>query len=184
MPILINSIKETVEEQVLIANCCRCNDAIHQMSSRPLTIFTTLAFSRVQTELESNKPFSRLLAPFGAFEDDSPEIQVDCRFTVDERDMVVHETRWSATTGNSLEQILKTRGVDTVVISGLSLSGVVMSTIYRLFDLDYNIHVITNNVLELPVDQNTALSEVLLDTLLPKMNLRAISLSEALQALD
>lgn len=68
--------------------------------------------------------------------------------------------------------------------SGLSLSGVVMSTIYRLFDLDYNIYVISDNVIELPPDQNEAFSKVMLHQLIPKMNLRAISLDEALVALE
>lgn len=68
--------------------------------------------------------------------------------------------------------------------SGLSLSGVVMSTIYRLFDLDYNIYVISDNVIELPVDQNEAFSKVMLRQLIPKMNLRVISLDEALVALE
>ena len=66
--------------------------------------------------------------------------------------------------------------------SGLTLSGVVMSTVYRFFDLDFNIYVITDNVLELPVDQNEAFSKVMLETLLPKMGLKPITFDEALQA--
>jgi len=58
-----------------------------------------------------------------------------------------------------------------------------MSTIYRLFDLDYNIFVIADNVVALPVGQNAEFKKVMLDTLLPKMNLKAISLDEAIQAL-
>lgn len=68
--------------------------------------------------------------------------------------------------------------------SGMTLSGVVMSTIYRLFDLDYNIYVIGDNVLELPVDHNAEFKKVMLDTLIPKMNLEVISLDQALQALE
>jgi len=68
--------------------------------------------------------------------------------------------------------------------SGLTLSGVVMSTIYRLFDLDYNIYVIRDNVLELPVDQTPAFSEVMLEMLLPKMNIKVVSIEEALGALE
>lgn len=58
-----------------------------------------------------------------------------------------------------------------------------MSTIYRLFDLDYNIYVIRDNVVELPADQTAAFSEVMLNMLLSKMNLEVISIEEALQAL-
>ena len=68
--------------------------------------------------------------------------------------------------------------------SGLTLSGVMMSTIYRLFDLDYNVYVIRDNVLDLPVDQTAAVSNVMLDLLLPRMGFRIISIHEALQALE
>lgn len=59
-----------------------------------------------------------------------------------------------------------------------------MSTVYRLFDLDYNIFIIADNVLELPPDQHTMFSKVMLEQLLPKMNLKVISLEQALQALN
>lgn len=58
-----------------------------------------------------------------------------------------------------------------------------MSTVYRLFDLDYNIYVISNNVLELPPEHNSETSKVMLEILLPKMNLKAISVEDALQIL-
>ena len=66
----------------------------------------------------------------------------------------------------------------------MSLSGVVMATVYRLFDLDFNIFVIRDNVVELPVDQqDKEFSKVLLEAIIPRMNLRVISLDEAIQAL-
>jgi hypothetical protein len=54
-----------------------------------------------------------------------------------------------------------------------------MSTVYRLFDLDYNIYVISDNVVELPLQR----SKALIDLVLPKMNVTAISIDDALQAL-
>lgn len=59
-----------------------------------------------------------------------------------------------------------------------------MATVYRLFDLDYEIYVIRDNVMELPVDQTEIVANVMLDILLPKMELHAITLAEALRALD
>jgi hypothetical protein len=67
--------------------------------------------------------------------------------------------------------------------SGLTLSGVVMSTVYRLFDLDFNIFVIADNVLELPLDHHRDFSKILLGTLMPSMKLKVISIDEALQVL-
>jgi hypothetical protein len=60
-----------------------------------------------------------------------------------------------------------------------------MSTIYRLFDLDYNIFVISDNVMELPGADNLAdVSNVMLSALLKRMKLTEISVEEALQALE
>lgn len=66
----------------------------------------------------------------------------------------------------------------------MSLSGVVMSTIYHLVDLDYNIYVISDNVVELPVDHTEEYSRVMLGSLLGKMHLKVISIEEALQGLN
>ncbi|KAJ6014094.1 hypothetical protein N7540_008685 [Penicillium herquei] len=184
MSILMNAVQDTDEGKTMIQSCTRWNDAVHQQQPRPLTIFSALAFNRGKPEVDANTPFGQLIAPFGDFEIGSADVQIDPRFTIDEEDMILHKTRWSATTGNSLEQILKAQGIDTVIISGIILSGVVMSTVYRLFDLDYHIYVIADNVIELPVDQTLMFSTVFLDQLIPKMNLNVISLDQALSALE
>ncbi|PYI34550.1 cysteine hydrolase family protein [Aspergillus indologenus CBS 114.80] len=184
MSILIDAVKYTPEGQAFIQSCNKWKGAIHQKSPRPLTIFSTLAFQRGQPEVQPNTPFANLIAPYGKFATGSPEVQIAECFKLDEHDIILPKTRWSATIGNSLEQILKARNTKTVIISGLSLSGVVIATVYRLFDLDYDVYVIRDNVLELPVDQTAAFSSVMLDMLLPKMGLKVISLDEALEALE
>lgn len=116
MTLLINAVHDTPKGKVMIASCSKWNNAVHQKMHRPLTIFTTLAFNRGQPELEHNKPFSRLIAPFGSFEEGSSAASIDPRFTVDSSDILLRKTRWCATTGNNLEQILKAQGIDTVII--------------------------------------------------------------------
>ncbi|KAG8418967.1 hypothetical protein J3459_011882 [Metarhizium acridum] len=86
--------------------------------------------------------------------------------------------------GSTLEQVLRSQNIDTVVISGLTLSGAVMATIYRLFDSDYNVVVIRDNVAEVPIEQTTAFSDVMLHMLLPKMGLTVMSVDEAICALQ
>ncbi|OJJ56417.1 hypothetical protein ASPSYDRAFT_59731 [Aspergillus sydowii CBS 593.65] len=184
MTVLINAAKDTPEGQALITNCCRWNDAVHQKSPRPLTLFTTLSFNAGQPEVQLDTPFANLIAPYGEFRHGSPEVQIFEQFNIDEEDVVLSKTRWCATVGNPLEQILKARGIKTVIISGLTLSGVIMSTIYRLFDLDYDIYVIRDNVLDLPVDHTPAFSKVMFDVLFPKMGIKVISIDDALSALE
>lgn len=116
MAILINAVRDTPEGQTMIANCARWNDAAHLKNPRPLTIFSTLSFSPNQHEVAPDSPFSRLIAPFGDFRNGSSEVQICDDFQVDEKDLILQKTRWSATTGSALEQILKAQNIKTVVI--------------------------------------------------------------------
>jgi hypothetical protein len=59
-----------------------------------------------------------------------------------------------------------------------------MSTVYHLFDLDYNIYVIEDNVLELPPSDTAEFKALFVQKILPRMNLQVISLETALRALE
>lgn len=62
-------------------------------------------------------------------------------FKVDEKagDVVLEKSRYYAGWGNSLETILRAQGIDTVVLSGLTTGGVVLNSVYTLFNLDYKV---------------------------------------------
>ncbi|KAL4874432.1 Isochorismatase-like protein [Aspergillus karnatakaensis] len=188
MNLLIDNIKSTPEGKSFIANCTKWTDAVHDVpklqKSQPLTIFTTVAFHPGQPELAPDSPFAKLIAPLGELRIGSPDVQIHEAFNVsEEEDIVLVKTRIGAGVGNVLEEILKARGIKKVVLSGLSLSGVILATVYRLFDLDYDIYLIRDNVLELPVEKHKVVSEPILNMLLPKMGVKVISLEEALRGL-
>lgn len=73
--------------------------------------------------------------------------QIYSDFSVDETagDVVLQKTRYYAGTGNALEEILRAQGIDTVILSGIRTSGVILSTAYRLFDLDYKVYVFSKS---------------------------------------
>ena len=120
MSILIEVIEDTDPGRDFIANCARWNEAVHRKPARPLTIFTTLYFTHhTQPELASSReaPFVKLLDTMRPhFVKDSPAVQIDSRFLVDEHDIVLQKTRWYAGAGNSLEQILQAQNINTVII--------------------------------------------------------------------
>ncbi|KAI1778755.1 Isochorismatase hydrolase [Hypoxylon cercidicola] len=132
---------------------------VHRKSPQPPVIFTTLFFNPGELELANDAPFSKLVRGFGPFAAGSAEVQIAPQFTVDERDVILLKTRWYAGAGNDLEQILKAQAIDTVILSGLTLS-------------DY-----------LPPGQNQH-SDAMLNMLVSKMNLKAISIGETLQMLE
>ncbi|OQU96298.1 hypothetical protein CLAIMM_02401 [Cladophialophora immunda] len=59
-----------------------------------------------------------------------------------EGDIVVTKRRVSALYGTDLDLILRSLGIETLVISGLSTSGVVMSTVRQGADMDYKLVVL------------------------------------------
>jgi hypothetical protein len=67
--------------------------------------------------------------------------------------------------------------------SGLSISGVVMSTLYHLIDLDIRVYVISDNVIELPPDQTAVVPRAFLDFVVPKFGRKTLTLEEALRGL-
>lgn len=82
----------------------------------PPTIFTTLFFKPGEPELAQDASFGKLIRDFGSFAAGSSAVQIASNFEVDSKDVVLQKTRWYAGSGNSLEQILKARNIDTVVI--------------------------------------------------------------------
>jgi nicotinamidase-related amidase len=59
-----------------------------------------------------------------------------------EGEIVVTKHRVSAFTGTDLEMILRANDIDTLILFGISTSGVVLSTLLEAFDRDFRIAVI------------------------------------------
>jgi nicotinamidase-related amidase len=79
-------------------------------------------------------------------------------------DIVVTKHRVSAFTGTDLEMLLSAKDIDTVVLFGISTSGVVLSTLLHAFDADYQIIIIADCCADLDAE----LHGVLLNRLFPQ----------------
>ncbi len=104
--------------------------------------------------------------------------------------------------GNPLEEILSSYKIDTVILvspvsigpgrhpqlirvskSGIRTSGVILSTAYRLFDLNYRVYVISDNVIETAPDNG--IHKAILEGIIPKLGgANVISLQQAIRALS
>ncbi|MEV0718171.1 cysteine hydrolase, partial [Asanoa sp. NPDC050611] len=61
-------------------------------------------------------------------------------------DIVVRKVRVGAMSTTDLDQRLRARGVNTVVLTGISTSGVVLSTVMDAADRDYRVYVLSDGV--------------------------------------
>ena len=79
-------------------------------------------------------------------------------------DVVVTKKRVSAFAGSDLDVILRARGVDTLVLAGVSTSGVVLSTLRQAADLDYALVVLADAC----ADADETAHRALLENIFPR----------------
>jgi nicotinamidase-related amidase len=79
-------------------------------------------------------------------------------------DIVVVKHRVSAFAGTDLEMILRAREIHTIVLFGISTSGVVLSTFLEASDADYRIAVIEDCCADLDLELHSALIKRLFPT--------------------
>jgi nicotinamidase-related amidase len=75
---------------------------------------------------------------------DAPGTQVHDAVAPQPEDIVVRKTRVGAFSTTDLHEQLRDRGVDTIVLAGISTSGVVLSTVRDGADRDYRIYVLSD----------------------------------------
>ncbi|MFJ1745880.1 cysteine hydrolase family protein [Streptomyces sp. NPDC088116] len=104
----------------------------------------------------TNKTFGALAAArMMHHEDDATRI--DERIAPEDDDIVVRKIRFGAVSTTDLDDQLRDRGIDTVILSGISTSGVVLSTLMDLADRDYRVYVLTDGVADHAPDVNRVL---------------------------
>jgi nicotinamidase-related amidase len=92
-------------------------------------------------------PQNRLFAGIresGRFLESSAGTEVHPALAPKVGDVVVTKHRVSAFAGTDLEMILRANGIDTLVLSGIATSGVVLSTIRHAADADYRLVVVAD----------------------------------------
>ena len=79
-------------------------------------------------------------------------------------DIVVRKTRVGAMSTTDLDRRLRDRGIDTLVLAGISTSGVVLSTVVEAADRDYRLYVLSDGT----EDPDQQVREVLLGRIFPR----------------
>jgi nicotinamidase-related amidase len=128
--------------------------------------FVRVAFTAA--DLENIPPTSRMGARIAsspqAFMDDSPTTQIDERVAPQEGDIVVRKTRVGAFSTTDLADQLAQRGVDTLILAGISTSGVVLSTVRDASDRDYALYVLSDAT----ADREASVHQCLMEEVFPR----------------
>ncbi|OBT68731.1 hypothetical protein VE03_02094 [Pseudogymnoascus sp. 23342-1-I1] len=110
-----------------------------------------------------NKMFERI-KPYGGFVEGSDATEVHPSIAPIEGDIIVTKRRVSAFAGSDLELVLRSLGVEKLVLAGLSTSGVVLSTVRQASDMDYGVTVLS----DLCFDGDAEVHKVLVERVFPK----------------
>ncbi|MFE5136336.1 cysteine hydrolase family protein [Streptomyces fagopyri] len=111
---------------------------------------------------EANKAFTAVAAAKMLHHED-PATRIDERITPQDGDIVVRKIRFGSGSTTDLHQQLSDRGIDTLVLTGISTSGVVLSTLIDAADRDYRVVVLADGV----ADPDPETHRVLLDNVFP-----------------
>ncbi|TDC68326.1 cysteine hydrolase family protein [Streptomyces hainanensis] len=129
----------------------------------------TIAYVRVGfTEADwdaipaSNKSFAPL-AQHRLMHHEDPAAAIHERLAPRDGDIIVRKVRYGGMSTTDLDQRLRERGITTLVVSGISTSGVVLSTVIDAADRDYRLYVLSDGV----ADPDTQVHDFLLQRILP-----------------
>ena len=89
--------------------------------------------------------------------------QIHPRIAPEDGDIVVRKTRVGAMSTTDLDEQLSGRGIDTLVLTGIHTSGVVMATLVEAVDRDYHVIVLSDAV----ADPRADVHDILLNTIFP-----------------
>ncbi len=113
---------------------------------------------------ESSRMGALLRASGQAFHADSPTTAIDERVAPEVGDVVVRKTRVGAFSTTDLHDQLQDLGIDTLVLAGISTSGVVLSTVIEAHDLDYRVLVLADGC----ADTDSEVHAFLLEKIFPR----------------
>lgn len=128
-------------------------------------IYVRVAFREGYPEVSpNNKSFSAVTQRLGGMAESEEATQIHSSVKPQPGDVLVTKRRFSAFTGSDLEVILRARGISTLVLTGISTSGVVLSTLREAADKDFVLRVLSDACL----DADPELHNVLLEKVFPR----------------
>jgi nicotinamidase-related amidase len=96
--------------------------------------------------MPATSPFATMLDPSrrAGLLPDSPHTAIDERVAPEPGDLIVRKSRVGAFSTTDLDRRLRDAGIDTLVLAGISTSGVVLSTLRDGADRDYRLVVLSD----------------------------------------
>ena len=154
-------IVERIGSEALLARLTEAAGAARK--SGVLVVYVKIGFRQGYPEISPESPtFARIVESENFIEGRSSEIFPAIAPQGD--DIVVTKRRVSAFSGSDLEVILRARGIEALVLTGIATSGVVLSTLRQAADLDLALAVLADGC----ADADEEVHRVLLEKVFPR----------------
>jgi nicotinamidase-related amidase len=122
-------------------------------------IYVVVGFRAGYPEVsQRNKSFSAISGT-GRFAEGDPGSAIHPAVAPASGDVIVTKRRVSAFAGSDLEVVLRAGGIDSLVLTGIATSGVVLSTLRQAADLDYRLTVLADGCLDADPEVHRVLTE-------------------------
>ena len=127
-------------------------------------IYVRVGFREGTPDVSPRNLLLSSVAKSGGMGEAEPATQIHPAVVPQAGDIVVIKKRVSAFSGSDLEVVLRSLGIDSLVLSGIATSGVVLSTLRQASDLDYELTVLRDCC----DDTDAEVHRVLLDRVFPR----------------
>lgn len=118
----------------------RCNAvAAAARAAGALNVFARIAFAPDYADLNANLPLLKMTAEAGALKDGTPAADISPLVEVEGSDVVLRHTRPGPFTDSGLDELLRGRGVTSVVVAGCATNASVESVVRQASDLGYDV---------------------------------------------
>ncbi|HEX3429708.1 MAG TPA: isochorismatase family cysteine hydrolase [Rhizomicrobium sp.] len=150
------------DSTALLQNVRKAIDNARKKSVR--VIFVTVTFRPGFPEISPNNKMFHAIRERAALFADPAGAAVHPDLNPKEDDVIVVKRRVSAFAGSDLEVILRSQGIQHLVLCGIATSGVVLSTLREAADKDYQITVLSDCC----ADMDAEVHNVLLGKIFPR----------------
>jgi len=122
-------------------------------------IFVRVAFRPGAPEASPRNKSFAAVSQSDAFNELALSTQIHPRLEPREGEVVVVKRRVSAFSGSDLETVLRAKNIDTLVLTGIATSGVVLSTLRQAADMDYSLVVLSDACADADSEVHRVLTE-------------------------
>jgi nicotinamidase-related amidase len=127
-------------------------------------IYVVVRFRNGYPEVNPHNKLFSSLKESGRLREGTPGAEIHEKVAPQPGDIIVTKRRVGAFSTTALESILRAKNINTLVLSGIATSGVVLSTIRWAADMDYALVVVSDAC----ADRDAEVNRVLMDKVFPR----------------